>query len=126
MTGGLWMLGLAGGALGAGGTALGEATVKRLIASPGGANLIQHELCKLVLSAHLASGHGWFGGSIAEFDTSIDTIATAVDGQLAIERLRNDRRAPRVGELEALAKTASYAGGVIQELLTASEEDPSA
>ncbi|MCW2525821.1 MAG: hypothetical protein JWM76_681 [Pseudonocardiales bacterium] len=118
MTGGLWMLGLAGGALGAGGTAASQAAVQQLVSVPGSAHLLQTELRKLVLSASLAREQRWFEASIEQFDAGVDQLATAIDAELELERQRNDRKAQRVLELEKLAKTAIYAGSEIQKLLT--------
>jgi hypothetical protein len=123
MTGGLWMLGLAGGAVGVGGAAASQAVVKQLVSVAGSANLIQLELCKLVLDARLANEFGWFNASIAEFDGGVDRLATAIDAELELERRRNDPKAERVKELEDLAKTASYAGTAIHALLPADATD---
>lgn len=117
MTGGLWMLGLAGGAVGAGGTAVSQSALKHLVAAPGSAHLIQLELTKLVLSARLAKQLGWFDASIKDFNEAVDQLVTAIDDEVKRETDRNDPKAPRVEELRRLVKTGTWAGEAICDLL---------
>lgn len=127
MTGGLWMLGLAGTAVGSGGTALGNSARSALnvaISTPGAPKLVEHELRKLVASARLAKAAGWFDGSISKFDSVVERITSEVESELELEISRNDDDAPRVRELKRLVETARWAGSEIAKLLGPADGAP--
>src|SRR3954454_14224876 len=93
MTGGMWMLGVAGGVVGFGSAAGIQTALHEAVGTPGASGLLRIEVVKLLTSATLAKQFGWFGGDLEPFKAAIDRIDTEVDETLAAEQSRNDPNA---------------------------------
>lgn len=109
MTGGMWMLGVAGGVVGLGSAAGIQTALHEAVGTPGAGELLRIELVKLLASATLAKQFGWFGGDLEPFEAAIDQSDTEVDEQLAVEQSRNDPKAPRLEELATLRQSLDFA-----------------
>ena len=110
MTGGKWMLGVAGGVVGLGSAAGIQTALHEAVGTPGGGELLRIEVVKLLASATLAKQFGWFGGNLEPFKAAKDRIDTGVDEKLAAEQSRNDPKAPRLKELAILRRSLDFAG----------------
>lgn len=93
-----------------------ERAIDDAVSRKGGARLLRLEVRKLVVSAAAADRLGWFEADVDRFAKALDTLDDDVASRLQTERSRNDEAAPKIGELQEVRRSVTWAGDYLGEL----------